>query len=218
MGASGSIIASSGEVFVSPELQNMCDKNVTLKTLTIMRRPLGSFGGYQGSKLPILGLGQHEYVIIDAATERFIKAEKFGKSKGRPAGIHIALESDDEATGNCRKKVNLMGVSMQLAELVQILGSPRPDYNLFTNNCWKYAFWTAHNLLGRCIANVGIPFTTRQALQNELVSLLEYDRSSPTRLMITGFVSPRLNIWKKIQLRSSTQRWSIPPWNWNWTN
>ncbi|XP_024371448.1 uncharacterized protein [Physcomitrium patens] len=194
MGASGSIIASSGEVFVSPELQNMCDKNVTLKTLTIMRRPLGSFGGYQGSKLPILGLGQHEYVIIDAATERFIKAEKFGKSKGRPAGIHIALESDDEATGNCRKKVNLMGVSMQLAELVQILGSPRPDYNLFTNNCWKYAFWTAHNLLGRCIANVGIPFTTRQALQNELVSLLEYDRSSPTRLMITGFVSPRLNI------------------------
>lgn len=198
MGGKCSIIASSGDLHVSTELQNMSNTYVTLKTLSIMQRPLSSVGAFQRSgKLLIPGLGQHEYIVVDFSSEKFILAEKLGKTKLRPAGIHMVVLKSDSETGHCRKKVNLLGVKMQLAELIQILGSERPDYNLFTSNCWKYAFRSAQNILKRCIADDSITSIVREFLQNELQRLLEYERKSPARYRPIGLASHNPNHLKK---------------------
>jgi len=199
MGGKCSIIASPGDIHVSSELQKMRDTYVTLKTLSIMQRPLSSIGAFQRSgKLLIPGLGQHEYVVVDfSSSEKFILAEKLGKTKVRPAGIHMVVLNSDSETGHCRKKVNLLGVQMPLAELIEILGSDKSDYNLFTSNCWKYAFQSAQNVLKRCIADVGITSTAREFLQKELHGLLQYERRSPARYRPIGLATQHPEHLKK---------------------
>lgn len=198
MGGKCSIIASSGDIYVSKELQNLSNTHVTLKTLSIMQRPLSSVGAFERSgKLLIPGLGQHEYIVVDFSSEKFILAEKLGKTKVRPAGIHMVVHKSDSETGHCRKKVNLLGVQMQMAELIEILGSDESDYNLFTSNCWKYAFRSAQNILRRCIADVGITSTAREFLHNEFQGLLEYERKSPARYRPIGLTSQHPEQLKK---------------------
>ncbi|KAG0570958.1 hypothetical protein M758_6G192300 [Ceratodon purpureus] len=188
MGNTASIIASSGDLYVCSELQSMSNTNVTVTSLAIMQRPLGSIGGFQRSgKLLIPGLGQHEYIIVDLSSEKFILAEKLGKTRLRPAGIHMVILENDPDTGYCRHKCNLLGITMKASELIQILGSDRPDYNLFTANCWKYAFHAAQNILKRCITDPDITSTAREFLQNELQGLLDYEKNSPARYRPIGF-------------------------------
>lgn len=183
---------------MSKELQNMSDTHVTLKTLSIMQRPLSSIGAFERSgKLLIPGLGQHEYVVVDFSSEKFILAEKLGKTKLRPAGIHMNVLNSDSETGHCRKKVNLLGVQIQMAELIEILGSDECDYNLLTNNCWKYAFQSAQNVLKRCIADDGITSTAREFLHSEFQGLLKYERKSPARYRPIGFASQHPEHLKK---------------------
>lgn len=198
MGASASTIASSGDLYVSSELRSMSDTYVTVTSLAIMQRPLGSIGGFQRSgKVLIPGLGQHEYIIVDVSPEKFILAEKLGKTRLRPAGIHVVIKESDPDTGYCRRKCDLAGVTMKVAELIEILGRERPDYNLFTSNCWKYAFRAAQDVLQRCIADVGITSSDREFLQNEFQGLLDYERKSPARYRPIGFVKHHPEYLKK---------------------
>lgn len=198
MGAAGSVIASSGDTYVCSELQNITDTYVTVTSLAIMQRPLGSIGHFQRSgKLLIPGLGQHEYIVVDLSSEKFILAEKLGKTRLRPAGIHMVILESDPDTGYCRHKCNLLGVTMKVSELVKILASEKPDYNLFTANCWKYAFRAAQNILKRCIADPGITSTAREFLQNQLQGLLDYERNSPARYRPIGFAAHHPEYLKK---------------------
>lgn len=190
---------------MSSDLKSMGNTYVTLKSLSIMQRPLSSVGALERSgKLLIPGLGQHEYIVVDLSSEKFILAEKLGKTKLRPAGIHMAVLSSDSESGHCRKSVNLLGVQMQIAELIQILASDRSDYNLFTNNCWKYAFRSAQSILKRCIADDSIPSTAREFLEGELQRLLDYESKSPTRYKPIGMAVQNPNHLRKyISVRPS---------------
>jgi hypothetical protein len=85
----------------------------------------------------------------------YIIAEKVGRNEEAEAGIYITKFEKDPAdidTKCALLSINCHGTCFgSLLNLVGILKSCSPDYNVKHNNCWDYAVSTTELLLNECI-------------------------------------------------------------------
>lgn len=85
----------------------------------------------------------------------YIVAQKVGNSETKEAGIHITKFEQDPADIDTKYALHSIDCRStrfgSLLNLVGILKSCSPNYNVKDSNCWDYAFSTTKLLLKKCI-------------------------------------------------------------------
>lgn len=145
---------AEGTLTMDPALESLKDRTGTVTGLWVYTTPL------RQSRLKFI---KHDFLILrvsidvkhqNSKRDLLIRAEKYNNNHvqgpGNDAGILVKLIHDiEEEDVTALFSAEDLNVTIKIADLTKILTSPDPDYDLFGDNCWKYASVGCNKLLDK---------------------------------------------------------------------
>jgi len=192
-------LRAHGKVTIDDSLALLGDQVLQHLNMALMEEPM-EFGGSHVVTRQLTNprglIFKHDYILLQFAGGKWIKAEKGGESAHGMNDAGIVVYPVDLGVPEDLKAVEGSSIRFQtnnirlgkgkeawsLARMLRLLSSGDPDYDVLAGNCWKHAHDCAEGVLNWCIENAEAE-DVREALKAKLDELKKVERPGPRDLM-----------------------------------